>query len=305
MKHMFAVRSHFGDPGENNTFLDMDEILDSILNDTYVNELRSLYSIQTSFKHVLREGTSDSETQGASFYGGRYKLDNAALMDAGTSHICVTDAEGNAVSMTSSINGLFGSYMISPKTGLLLNNHMNDFSKPGMIENRQHASPPASANFIRPGRKPLSSMSPLLFDKDGALHMAIGGSGGPFIISALLQVVYNHLGLGMDLEQAIIDPRLSDFLSGVTIYEHRNKGSVAFAVDKDILESLSQKVRPQGMARVLNRLIVQGHQTLAMDVDSGFPPYFFSNIVAIEVPESGLFRGIVDPRKDGAAASNL
>lgn len=82
------------------------------------------------------------------------------INDHGTSHLSVVDGERNAVSMTTTVNYYFGANILSPSTGIVLNNEMDDFSIPANVSADQ--LPPAPANFIRPGKRPLSSMSPTI-----------------------------------------------------------------------------------------------------------------------------------------------
>lgn len=82
-------------------------------------------------------------------------------LDHGTSHVSIVDFERNAVSMTNTVNSYFGSLILSPSTGIVLNNEMDDFSMP--TGNRSESvPPPAPANFIRPRKRPLSSMTPTI-----------------------------------------------------------------------------------------------------------------------------------------------
>lgn len=83
------------------------------------------------------------------------------INDHGTSHVSIVDNERNAVSMTSTINAYFGAQMLSPSTGIVLNNEMDDFSMP-VANSSANASPPAPPNFVSPGKRPLSSMSPTI-----------------------------------------------------------------------------------------------------------------------------------------------
>lgn len=82
------------------------------------------------------------------------------LRDHGTSHLCVVDADRNAVSLTSTVNWSFGAKVLSPSTGIVLNNEMDDFCTP--TEVTPDHLPPAPANFIEPGKRPLSSMTPII-----------------------------------------------------------------------------------------------------------------------------------------------
>lgn len=85
------------------------------------------------------------------------------LNDHGTSHFCIVDAERNAVSMTTTVNYYFGAKVLSPSTGIVLNNEMGDFSTPTEISDDK--LPPAPSNFIAPNKRPLSSMTPIIILK--------------------------------------------------------------------------------------------------------------------------------------------
>ncbi|WP_145170178.1 gamma-glutamyltransferase [Gimesia aquarii] len=127
--------------------------------------------------------------------------------DAGTSHFSVMDAAGNAVACTETINLTFGSKVVIPEYGIVMNNEMDDFAaisgKPnafGLIQSK--------ANEIEPGKKPLSSMSPTIVTKDGKAVFSAGASGGPRIISSTLQVLLNMIVYGLPPEQAVEFPRI-------------------------------------------------------------------------------------------------
>ncbi|MCB1064193.1 MAG: gamma-glutamyltransferase [Verrucomicrobiae bacterium] len=124
-----------------------------------------------------------------------------------TQHLCTADAEGNWVSMTSTINTGFGSKVVVPGTGILLNNEMDDFSaQPGVPNAFKLVG--AEANAIEPGKRPLSSMSPTLVLAEGRVIMAVGAAGGPTIITQTLQAIVNHLDLDQEVENAIGAPRI-------------------------------------------------------------------------------------------------
>jgi len=166
-------------------------------------------------------------------YGGRYRADDDILKDSGTSHMVVVDSKGNAVSSTFSINKWFGSSVISEKTGVLLNDHMDDFAS---------MKGPTSANSIKPGRRPLSSMTPIFFVKDRRLKLASGAAGRTKIITSQLQTFYNYFGLKMDLDDAIIKPRLANLLDGSTFYEDFKVGDAEFIVDQNLIVELEKLV---------------------------------------------------------------
>ena len=138
----------------------------------------------------------------ASTYG------NGALgSDGGTSHISVIDAGGNAVACTTSINTAFGSKVGLPGRGIVLNNTMDDFSLQHGVAN-YYGLVGSEANAIEAGKRPLSSMSPTVVIEDGRARMALGGSGGPLIITATLQTLLNALEFSMDVGAAVAAPRI-------------------------------------------------------------------------------------------------
>ncbi|MEE8171157.1 MAG: gamma-glutamyltransferase, partial [Phycisphaerae bacterium] len=107
--------------------------------------------------------------------------------DSGTCHYCVVDADGMAVAATDTINTEFGSYLYVPGTGIILNNELDDFTVDSATPNA-YGLRQSRRNLIRPGRRPLSSMSPTIVVRDGRVELVVGASGGPRIITATLQV---------------------------------------------------------------------------------------------------------------------
>ncbi|KAF2293107.1 hypothetical protein GH714_036815 [Hevea brasiliensis] len=136
LKHAFAVRMNLGDPD----FVNITEVLSDMLS--------------PGFAHQLKKTIYDNMTFDPGYYGGRWNQIN----DHGTSHVSIVDNERNVVSMTSTVNSYFGAQILSPSTGIVLNNEMDDFSMP--INETANGTPPAPANFISPGKRPLSSMTP-------------------------------------------------------------------------------------------------------------------------------------------------
>ena len=196
---------------------------------------------------------------------GRFQGSN----DAGTSHFCVLDAEGNAVSCTETINTPFGCLVVEPKFGVVLNNEMDDFAavpgKPnafGLIQ--------SEANAVAPRKRPLSSMTPTIVVRDGKAIYALGGSGGPRIISATLQVLLNLTRHGMDVQDAVAAPRF-----------HHQWLPDALFVEQPLNETLSKELQTLGHEVRLQR-----------------------NIAAVQAAtrdENGL-RAASDPRKGGQPA---
>ncbi|VDM96206.1 unnamed protein product [Thelazia callipaeda] len=142
------------------------------------------------------------------------------LDDHGTSHISAIDQEGNAVSCTSTINRIFGAKRISPTLGIVWNNEMDDFSLPGRSNSFGYA--PSPANYIKPGKRPLSSMSPLIiYNKHTKkVKMVVGASGGSYIISTVAQAVIHTLLFNKTVKEAVDEPRFhNQFLPPETLYE--------------------------------------------------------------------------------------
>jgi len=124
-----------------------------------------------------------------------------------TTHYSIVDKDGNAVSVTYTLNGSFGAGVVADGTGILLNNEMDDFtSKPGVAN--LYGLVQGEANAIEPKKTPLSSMSPTIVTKDGKLFMVIGSPGGARIITITLEAILNVIDHGMDIQQAIDAPRI-------------------------------------------------------------------------------------------------
>lgn len=137
-----------------------------------------------------------------------------------TTHFNVVDADGNAVALTYTINNSYGSGVAVPGLGFLLNNEMDDFAaapgKPNMFGLIQ-----GEANAIAPAKRPLSAMTPTIITKDGKLALVLGAPGGPRIISGVLQVMLNILDFGMNVQQAVDQPRLHHQWMPDTLYLER------------------------------------------------------------------------------------
>jgi gamma-glutamyltranspeptidase/glutathione hydrolase len=125
-----------------------------------------------------------------------------------TSQVSVVDAAGNAVSLTTTVNHYFGSCLVVPGTGILLNDQMDDFdAAPGSPN--QWGLVGSGPNAVAPGKVPLSSMAPtLVFDAQGRPVLAVGASGGATIPSTVAQVIIHLFGDGMPLDQALGAPRI-------------------------------------------------------------------------------------------------
>lgn len=152
--------------------------------------------------------------------------------DAGTSHFSVLDAAGNGVACTETINLTFGSFVVVPEWGILLNNEMDDFAaspgKPNAFGLLQSA-----ANAVHPGKRPLSSMTPTLLIRDGRAVRAVGASGGPRIITATLQNLLNQELWGMSPQEAVTAARFHhQWAPNELLLEPRLKNSIGKELEK-------------------------------------------------------------------------
>jgi gamma-glutamyltranspeptidase/glutathione hydrolase len=123
-----------------------------------------------------------------------------------TTHFSIVDRDGNAVSITTTLNGGYGSKIFVKGAGFLLNNEMDDFSsKPGVPN--MFGLVGGKANAIQPGKRMLSSMTPTIIEKDGKLFMVIGTPGGSTIITSVFQTILNVIEFDQDMQQAVTSKR--------------------------------------------------------------------------------------------------
>ncbi|WP_405206035.1 gamma-glutamyltransferase [Aquimarina sp. LLG6339-5] len=151
-----------------------------------------------------------------------------------TTHYSIVDQFGNAISVTTTLNGAYGSKLYVPELGFFLNNEMDDFSaKPGTPN--MFGLLGAEANAIAPEKRMLSSMTPTLVEKDGKLWMSVGTPGGSTIITSVLQTILNVKEYGMTMQDAVNAPRFHhQWLPDVVIFEPNS-------FDKNVLDSLRNK----------------------------------------------------------------
>ncbi|XP_074040755.1 glutathione hydrolase 1 proenzyme [Leptinotarsa decemlineata] len=168
-----------------------------------VYELIENYT-STKYAEEMKKLISDVKTyEDPQHYGAKFTYPE----DHGTAHISVLTPEGDAVSVTSTINLLFGAGFASNSTGIILNNEMRDFSSPNMTNGNGFASSPA--NFVAPGKRSMSAMCPsVVLDHNKEVLLVIGGAGGPKITTSVAVVIMRHLWFGMDLKHAIDEKRL-------------------------------------------------------------------------------------------------
>jgi len=191
----------------------------------------------------------------------------------GTTHLSATDAQGNAVAITQTINLLFGSGITVPGTGILLNDQMDDFSVAPDTPNAFGLVDTKGFNAVAPGKRPLSSMTPTIVVRDGQVEMVTGSPGGPRIITTTLLSILNVVDYGMDVQEAVSAPRI----------HHQwipDELDVERAIPADVIAGLRRR----------------GHHIEVAERN-------WSSAQAIVVdPGTGIHYGGSDPRGDGIAA---
>jgi gamma-glutamyltranspeptidase/glutathione hydrolase len=169
-----------------------------------------------------------------------------------TTHYSIVDVQGNAVSVTYTLNDWFGARLTAPGTGILLNDEMDDFSaKPGVPN--MFGLVEGANNAIAPGKRPLSSMTPTIVTRDGKLAMVVGTPGGSRIPSATLQVIMNVIDFGMTLQEAVDAPRIHEqWLPEQVSYER-----FAFSADtKAALEAKGHKLEEMPYGNQIAAILV-------------------------------------------------
>jgi len=151
-----------------------------------------------------------------------------------TTHFSIVDKEGNAVSITTTLNDTFGSKIFVKGAGFLLNNEMDDFSaKPGVPN--MYGLIGGKANSIQPGKRMLSCMTPTIVEKNGNLFMVVGTPGGSTIITSVFQTILNVIEFDMDMQQAVASKRFHHQWLPDEVYTEDN------ALTDTVKEKLAQK----------------------------------------------------------------
>ncbi|MBA9075643.1 gamma-glutamyltransferase [Rufibacter quisquiliarum] len=188
-----------------------------------------------------------------------------------TTHYSIVDKWGNAASITTTLNGNYGSKVVVEGAGFLLNNEMDDFSaKPGVPN--MFGLIGGEANAIAPGKRMLSSMTPTIVEKEGQLHLVVGTPGGSTIITSVFQTVLNVLEHGMTMQEAVNAPR----------FHH---------------QWLPDRIEPEPKAiasQVREELQKRGHQFQGRSA--------IGRVDGILRLPNGSWEGGADPRGDDAAA---
>ncbi|WP_424493852.1 gamma-glutamyltransferase [Salinimicrobium sp. GXAS 041] len=226
-RRAYADRSFYlGDPD----FVDIP--VDTLLSEDYLQERMKNFS----FSHA----TPSSSLEHGEIVG---------YESMETTHYSIVDSEGNAVAVTTTLNGAYGSKLYAEELGFFLNNEMDDFSaKPGVPN--MFGLIGAEANAIEPGKRMLSSMTPTIVEKNGNLFMVLGSPGGSTIITSVMQTILNVADYDMSMQDAVNAPRFHhQWLPDEILFEPNS-------FDPEILETLKQKGYEfsEGQSRILGKV---------------------------------------------------
>jgi gamma-glutamyltranspeptidase/glutathione hydrolase len=191
--------------------------------------------------------------------------------DHGTSNFAIVDKDGNVVDVTTTVNTVFGAKLMVPSLGLILNDEMDDFAVAPGVPNAFKLVGEKN-NEVAPGKRPLSSMSPLIALENGRPALVDGGSGGPTIISAVTQVTIDVLDFHLAPGEALSEPRLHQQAQPDLVF---------------VEESMPVKTKSQ--------LTAMGYQLKVVPE--------LGAVSAIRI-KPGVLRGTFDPRKGGGAVGD-
>ena len=249
-RRAYADRNHYlGDPDF--VKIPTNQLLDS----TYLKSRMSSFSFEKASK------SADIAHGDLSF---------AESME--TTHYSIVDADGNAISVTTTLNGAYGSKVFVEELGFFMNNEMDDFSAKAGVPN-MFGLVGTEANSIAPGKRMLSSMTPTIVEKEGKLSMVVGTPGGSTIITSVLQTILNVYEFDMGMQEAVNAPRFHhQWLPDLVNFEPK-------AFDAVLVNQLKSK----------GYLLNEANSPIIGKVD------------AIRVLSNGKLEGGADPRGDDKA----
>jgi gamma-glutamyltranspeptidase/glutathione hydrolase len=184
-------------------------------------------------------------------------------IDGQTTHYSVADEKGNTVSATTTLNGSFGSSIVVEGAGFLLNNQMDDFSvKPGFPN--MYGLSGGEANAISPGKKMLSSMTPVIVEKGGKPFLVAGSPGGSTIPTTVFQIIVNVTDHNMKISDAVNAPRFHhQWLPDILYYEHDRIDSGT----AEMLEKMGHNLEQRGRIGSVNAIMIAPDGTKSGSAD--------------------------------------
>ena len=210
-----------------------------------------------------------------------------------TTHYSIVDAKGNAVSVTYTINALFGAKVIAGDTGFFLNDEMDDFTvKPGVPN--LFGLVQGKTNVIAPGKRPLSSMSPTIVTKDGKPVMVLGSPGGSRIITIVVEAIMNVVDYGMNIQEAVDSPRIHHQWLPDEVYVE------PFSLSADtakILNEMGYTIKTQSPWGAAEAILIGPSEDSAAAASSG------NDAMAASKPFPGRLYGAHDDRRPAGSAS--
>ncbi len=239
MRRVFVDRARFmGDPN----FVKVPA--KGLLSKQYAAELRKTIHEGKAAKRISRIDVSTDESNS-------------------TTHISVIDSQGNAVALTQSLGEFFGSGITIPGTGIMLNNHVQDFAIEG-----------TRPNSVAPGKRAVSAMAPTIVMKDNRPYLVVGGAGAMRVVSSLAQIIMNMIDHGMDVNEAIRAPRA-------------HAQSLTLSVESRIGTEVRKTLQQMGYRIEVRRPY----------------DFFFGGAQGVAIDrETGKLLGSADPRRKGAVA---
>ncbi|XP_030380992.1 scoloptoxin SSD14 [Scaptodrosophila lebanonensis] len=181
-KHAYGHRTNLGDI---HFEPEVREVYEKLIDPEFATEIRELIVDDRTFTDIA-------------YYGANF----SNVEDHGTAHISVLSPNGDAISVTSTINSHLGAKVRSRQTGFILNDEMDDFSTPGVVNT--YGIPASPANYIKPGKRPLSSTCPsIVLDPEGNVKLLVGGAGGSKITTSVAQTILRYFVLHEPLERAV------------------------------------------------------------------------------------------------------
>jgi gamma-glutamyltranspeptidase/glutathione hydrolase len=246
LNRAFRGRALLGDPDYHKNPFDL------ILSEKYLDEMAQSINISRAVQlQPLVDKSADDSNE--------------------TTQFSILDAEGNAISLTVTLNGSYGSGVVSEKFGISLNNEMDDFTtRPG--EPNMFGLVQGFGNRVQPGKRPLSSMSPTLVEKDGKIVMTLGAAGGPRIISSVIQTIYRVLVTRLDIDRAVQFPRVHHQFLPNKLYMDE------FKFSPEVVAGLQQR----------------GHETVEQR------PSYLGRIKAVRLNDKKYLEATFDNRSEGA-----